>query len=533
MALTVECVELNTDGEGVAYLDGKKYVISNLLPGEKADIHVMGKTRNFYYAKVLNRLNDSPNRDRPCCSVFYSCGGCTLMHLKYIEQLQMKQHNLIQLFQTNEINTTINDIIGMKNPLSYRNKIQIPVKTSKGGKMTKGLFSVMSHNIIENKKCQTENAFGDKILDTVIEQLNKYQFMAYDAKTRLGDIKYILIKVGQFTNEVLVSLIVKHEIVLNDNFIPELIALHPEIKTITIMVSPIDSNVILSDQETVVYGNGYIVDELDGLKFQISSHSFFQVNPMQAKVLYKEAIRMADISSNDVVLDAYCGVGTISLYASRIAKKVIGVEIVESAIINANENKAINNINNVEFVLNDAQEYIKNVKEPIDIIFVDPPRKGCSEDFLKSLLSLSPKKIVYISCEPTTLVRDLKILESKYIVKEVSPVDMFPQTGHVESVVLLSQQKPNDKIEVDLYLDDLDVTSAETKATYAKIKDYVLKEHGLKVSNLYISQVKRKCGLEVGENYNLAKSEDVKQPNCPEEKEKAIREALKYFGMVS
>ena len=292
---------------------------------------------------------------------------------------------------------------------------------------------------------------------------------------------------------------------------------------------------VLGKRNIVLKGKGYIEDVLCGCRFRISPTSFYQINHQQTEKLYKKAIQLADISKNDTVIDAYCGIGTIGIAASRKAGKVIGVELNSEAVSDAKINASINNIKNVTFVNADAGdflvEYAKNAKA--DVVIIDPPRSGSTPEFLNSLLKIKPDRIVYISCGPDTQARDIKVLvKGGYKVTACQPFDLFPHTVHVETVVLLSQQKPDDTIEIDLDLDELDATSAETKATYQEIKDYVLKEFGLKVSNLYISQVKRKCGIEVGENYNLPKSENARVPQCPKEKEDAIKAALKYFAMI-
>ena len=293
---------------------------------------------------------------------------------------------------------------------------------------------------------------------------------------------------------------------------------------------------VLGEKETVLYGKGYIEDELCGHTFRISSKSFYQVNPVQTEKLYAKAIELAGLTGKERVIDAYCGIGTIGLIASDKAKEVVSVELNPDAVKDAIVNAKRNGIKNVRFYRNDASVFMRqmaNEGESVDVVFMDPPRSGSDEKFLSSVVTLRPKRIVYVSCEPTTLARDLKYLTKHgYRAVTAVPFDMFPATEHVETVVLLSQQKPDDTIEIDLDLDELDATSAELKATYQEIKDYVLKEFGLKVSSLYISQVKRKCGIEVGENYNLPKSENARVPQCPKEKEEAIKAALKYFAMI-
>ena len=312
--------------------------------------------------------------------------------------------------------------------------------------------------------------------------------------------------------------------------------LHPQITSVLLNINDRSDNVILGEEEILLAGRAYIEDQMEGLSFHISAKSFYQVNPSQTRVLYQTALEACGLSGTETVLDLYCGVGTISLFLARHAKKVVGIEIVEPAIRNAKENARRNGITNVEFICSDAAAYARTVvQEGIhpDVICVDPPRKGCAKSVLEDIVRMAPKRIVYVSCDPGTLARDLRILEDLgYETTWVQPVDMFPQTHSVETVVLLSKLNAEQHIEVELNLDELDLTSAESKATYDEIKAYVLEKYGLKVSSLYISQVKRKCGLDVGQNYNLSKKEDAKVPQCPPEKKTAIMEALKHFQMI-
>ena len=293
---------------------------------------------------------------------------------------------------------------------------------------------------------------------------------------------------------------------------------------------------VLGDKEHVLYGKGYIVDELCGCRFRISSKSFYQVNPVQTEILYEKALSLSGLTGRELVVDAYCGIGTIGIIASKAAGKVIGVELNQRAVRDAVNNAKMNGIDNIRFYCNDAGRFLVNMAEQgenADVVIMDPPRSGSTEEFMDAVGKLGAGKVVYVSCNPETLARDVRYMKKLgYRAVEAWPVDMFPETDHVETVVLLSQQKPDDTIEIDLDLDELDATAAETKATYEEIKAYVWDKHHLKVSSLYISQIKRKCGLEVGQNYNLSKSENPKVPKCPPEKEAAIMDALKHFQMI-
>lgn len=329
-----------------------------------------------------------------------------------------------------------------------------------------------------------------------------------------------------------------------NNFVKALLKEHPEITTIVMNINDRRTSMVLGDREQTLYGKGYIEDVLCGNTFRISPKSFYQINSVQTEILYNKAIEFAGLTGNETVIDAYCGIGTIGITAASYMAgqaggkggNVIGVELNTDAVKDAIANAKRNNMDNIRFYCDDAGKFMTRMAadgQRADVVFMDPPRSGSDETFLSCVAKLAPKKIVYISCGPDTLARDLGVLKKKgYRVEKMVGVDLFPMTEHVETVVLLSQRKADNYVEVELELDDLDLTSAESKATYKEIQEYVLKEHGLKVSNLYISQVKRKCGIEVGENYNLPKSEYNRQPQCPEEKENAIMDALKHFRMV-
>ena len=319
-------------------------------------------------------------------------------------------------------------------------------------------------------------------------------------------------------------------------------------KVISVRFKENGTSMVLGDKESVIYGKGYIEDTLCGCTFRISPKSFYQVNPVQTELLYGKAIAYAGLTGKETVVDAYCGTGTIGIIAAKSAKKVIGVELNRDAVRDAVKNAKCNNVKNIDFYNADAGQFMvemaeyradakageKNGADEVDVVFMDPPRAGSDEAFLASVVTLAPKRVVYVSCNPETLARDLLYLTKHgYLAQECQPVDMFPWTKHVETVVLLSQQKADDYLEVEIDLDELDATSAETKATYEEIKKYVAEHNeGMKVSNLYIAQVKKKCGIELGQNFNLPKSENAKQPQCPKEKEDAIVEALRHFSMI-
>ena len=471
------------------------------------------------------------------CPLYKKCGGCQLQNLSYAEQLGFKQRKTERLL--GEFGR-VEPIIGMDEPYHYRNKVQAAFATARNGKIISGVYQSGTHSIVCVDSCLTEDRKADEIIVSVRNMLRSFKIQPYDERSGSGTLRHVLVKRGFKTNQIMVVLVTAGPIFpAKNNFVKALRKEHPDITTIVHNINPYQTSLVLGERENVLYGTGKIEDELCGLTFRISPRSFYQINPVQTEVLYNTAMEYADMSGREKVIDAYCGIGTIGLVASKRAGEVIGVELNRDAVHDAIANAKRNGIKNVRFFCDDAGEFMLGMAqdgEKADIVFMDPPRAGSDECFLSSLVTLAPKKIVYVSCNPETQQRDLRLLTKRgYKVEKIQPVDMFPHTNHVETVVLLSQlkQKPDDYINVTIELDDVDITSAETRATYDEIKKYVAEHNaGMEVSNLYISQVKRKCGIEVGKNYNLSKNEDSRQPQCPEDKESAIVEALKHFKMI-
>ncbi len=469
------------------------------------------------------------------CPHFGKCGGCQYLHLSYEEQLAAKKHQVKELM---EKHCKVRPIIGMdENPWHYRHKVQAVFGLDRKKQQISGVYEEKTHRILPVETCLIEDQKADAIIATVRSLLKSFKIKVYDEDTGYGLLRYVLIRKAEFTDEIMVVLVTASPVFPSKrNFVEALRREHPEITTVVQNINDRTDSLVLGSKYQVLWGKGYIVDRLCGCSFKISPGSFYQVNPIQAQKLYEKAIELADLTGKETVVDAYCGTGTIGMIAAKKAGKVFGVESNPDAVRDAVGNAKANDVKNIRFYREDAGHFLQSCAAdnmPVDVVLMDPPRAGSSEEFLDAVAKIGPKRVVYVSCNPTTLERDCTYLEKQgYRAKEVWPVDMFPWSGAVETVVLLSQQKPDDTIEIDLDLDELDATSAELKATYQEIKDYVLKEFGLKVSNLYISQVKRKCGIEVGENYNLPKTENPKVPQCPKEKEDAIKAALKYFAMI-
>lgn len=537
--VTLEIEDCGIDGEGIGKADGFTVFVKDAVIGDTVTAKIIKAKKNYGYGRLMEVLKPSPYRVEPKCEFARQCGGCQLQALSYDQQL---------VFKTNKVkghleriggftDIPMEPIIGMDELFHYRNKAQFPVGRNKEGKIVTGFYAGRTHNIIENRDCALGVAENKEVLDRVIAHMEKYGIEPYNEATGKGLVRHVLIRYGYFTKEVMVCLILNGNKIPKEEQLVKSLCEIPGMTSITINVNKKHSNVILGEEIRLLWGQEYITDRIGDIFYQISPLSFYQVNPMQTQKLYAKALEYADLHGQETVWDLYCGIGTISLFLAQKAKFVRGVEIVPAAIENAKENAKLNGLENTEFFVGKAEEVLPREYKKngvyADVIVVDPPRKGCDETLLETMVEMNPERIVYVSCDSATLARDLKYLcERGYELRKVCPVDQFGMTVHVETVVLLSQQKPDDTIEIDLDLDELDATSAETKATYQEIKDYVLKEFGLKVSNLYISQIKRKCGIEVGENYNLPKTENPKVPQCPKEKEDAIKAALKYFAMI-
>ena len=583
--VTVTIEDVGMEGEGIGKIDGFPLFIKDAVVGDTVEAKIIKSKKNYAYARVEKVVTPSPFRVEPPCKSYRQCGGCQIQALSYDRQLAFKQdkvrNNLLRIggFSEAEVDRVMEPVVGMENPLRYRNKAQYPFGTDKQGNPITGFYAGRTHSIIPNTECYLGREENREILQVILDYMKEYHVNAYDEETGKGLIRHALIRTGFYTGEIMVCLVINYKeekkaarsasegkntktgrgklvggtvrYLPEQDKLVEKLALIKGMTSVSVSINTERTNVIMGKEIHTIWGSDTITDKIrvrdtgkedmpytgEELTFSISPLSFYQVNPMQTEKLYSLALEYAGLTGKESVWDLYCGIGTISLFMALRAKEVYGVEIIPQAIDDARQNAVRNHIANAEFFVGKAEEvlpavYEKEESHP-DVIVVDPPRKGCDEKCLDTMLKMAPSRIVYVSCDSATLARDLKLLcTGGYRLERVRPVDQFAHTVHVETVALLSQQKPDDVIEVEIELDELDLTSAESKATYAEIKDYVLEKHGLKVSNLYISQVKRKCGIEVGENYNLPKSEDSRQPQCPEEKEKAIKDALDHFGMI-
>jgi len=441
-----KCVDISFEGKGVVKLSYGVVFVDGLFPGEEADIEILYKRAGSYFGRVARLINKSPDRIQPRCGVCTACGGCQFQQLSYKAQLEYKRNKVKDAFRRHlkdEVN--VKDTIGMDDPYNYRNKIQIPIGRDPHGKIVSGFYRSGTHKIIAIDECHIEDKRASKIVSAVKKLMSAFHYDPYNEDTGYGLIRHLLIKTSYHYDEIMLTIVTTvDEFKGKNNFVKELVKLCPEIKVIVQNINKRDTNVILGDKERVLYGSGTIKDSILGVDFLISSKSFFQVNPIQVEKLYQKAIDFAKIDKNCKVFDAYCGIGTISLIASKQAKEVLGVEIVEDAIKDARKNAKLNGINNASFICGDAGETLENLAaqdRKFDVVFVDPPRKGLDEKFINSLLKISPPTIVYVSCDPETLARDVSILKENYYIVEIQPVDMFPQTFHVETVCLLLRRQ--------------------------------------------------------------------------------------------
>lgn len=532
---TVIC-DYTSQGQGIAKIEGCAVFIPNALVGERVRVRIEKAQKTWASGKIVELLEKSEHRVNRDCPVAKLCGGCDFWHMDYAEECRMKAERVRQaLNRIGGENLERIEILSAPTCYGYRNKAQYPVSSRKG-KAFAGFFRAGTHDVVENDRCLILPEQMDRVKEIVIRHMNFYRVPAYNEQSHSGLVRHIYVRRGAVSGQVLVCLAVNGRSLPHHEELVENLKKIQGFTTLVLSVNTKRGNTILGDEMITLYGAGYIEDTLCDLTFRLSPRSFYQVNHHQAQRLYAAAIEQAQITKADTVLDLYCGVGTITLAMAGAAGRVIGVEVIEQAVADARENAKRNGIENAEFFCGDAgQAALELEKQGVrpDVVVVDPPRKGLNGDTIEALHRMQPRRIVYVSCDPATLARDVALLKERgFTLQNAIAADLFPRCAHVETVITLSRKMPDDIIEIDLDLDELDLTAAEAKATYPEIKEYVLKHHGLKVSSLYIAQVKRKCGLDVGVNYNLPSPEGRPQLQVPPEKETAIRDALKHFAMI-
>ena len=535
---TVSIEDMSEDGSGIGKLDGYIWFIKDAVKGDVVEAKAMKMKKSYGFARLMRVITPSPDRIEPACPVARQCGGCQLQAMSYESQLKFKENKVYNNLRRIGGFTDIPflPIMGMDEPWRYRNKAQFPFGRNKNGEIVTGFYAGRTHDIIPQEDCLLGVEENKKILESIKEYMIENHVAPYEEETHQGLIRHALIRKGFKTGELMVCVIINGKKLPHSEKLVEKLCRFDGMTSISYSINTDKTNVILGKELVNLYGPGYITDYIGDVKYRISPLSFYQVNPVQTEKLYGTALEYAGLTGGEVVWDLYCGIGTISLFLAQKAKKVYGVEIVPQAIDDARENAKLNGLDNVEFFVGKAEEvlpeqYEKN-KVYADVIVVDPPRKGCDEQCLNTIVTMAPKRVVYVSCDSATLARDLKMLcEKGYEVEKVRCCDMFGWTTHVETVCLLVLRNPVTHINIDVDVEEM-VQDKRGQATYGQIKDYVLEHSGLKVSSLYIAQVKQKHGIIERENYNKPKSDDARQPQCPLEKEEAIKEALKHFGMI-
>ena len=550
--VTLEIEDCGIDGEGIGKADGFTVFVKDAVIGDTVTAKIIKAKKNYGYGRLMEVLKPSPYRVEPKCEFARQCGGCQLQALSYDQQL---------VFKTNKVkghleriggftDIPMEPIIGMDELFHYRNKAQFPVGRNKEGKIVTGFYAGRTHNIIENRDCALGVAENKEVLDRVIAHMEKYGIEPYNEATGKGLVRHVLIRYGYFTKEVMVCLILNGNKIPKEELLVKSLCEIPGMTSITINVNKKHSNVILGEEIRLLWGQEYITDRIGDISYQISPLSFYQVNPMQTQKLYAKALEYADLHGEETVWDLYCGIGTISLFLAQKAKFVRGVEIVPAAIENAKENAKLNGLENTEFFVGKAEEVLPREYKKngvyADVIVVDPPRKGCDETLLETMVEMNPDRIVYVSCDSATLARDLKYLcERGYELRKVCPVDQFGMTVHVETVVLLSHKKADSYIHIDVEFGEgegkipvdsiakrAEAYKPKEKVTYKMIKEYIEAKYGFKVHTAYIAEVKRNLGLPMYDAPNAV--EELKQPrkHPTPEKIEAIKDALRYFAVI-
>ncbi|HEO3429774.1 TPA: 23S rRNA (uracil(1939)-C(5))-methyltransferase RlmD [Streptococcus agalactiae] len=536
--IETEISDISHEGMGIAKVDGFVFFVENALPGEIIQMRVLKLRKRIGYGKVEEYLTTSPHRNEGLDYTYLRTGIADLGHLTYEQQLLFKQKqvadNLYKIAHISDV--LVEPTLGMTIPLAYRNKAQVPVRRV-DGQLETGFFRKNSHTLVSIEDYLIQEKEIDALINFTRDLLRKFDVKPYDEEQQSGLIRNLVVRRGHYTGQLMLVLVTtRPKIFRIDQMIEKLVSAFPSVVSIMQNINDRNSNVIFGKEFRTLYGSDTIEDQMLGNTYAISAQSFYQVNTEMAEKLYQKAIDFSDLNSEDIVIDAYSGIGTIGLSVAKQVKHVYGVEVVEKAVSDAKENATRNGITNSTYVADSAENAMaKWLKEGIKptVIMVDPPRKGLTESFVYSAAQTKADKITYISCNSATMARDIKLFEELgYHLVKIQPVDLFPMTHHVETVALLSKLDVDKHIDVEIKLDELDLTSAESKATYAQIKKYILEKFDLKVSTLYIAQIKKKCGIALREHYNKSKKEKQVIPQCTPEKEEAIMDALMHFNMI-
>ena len=548
--VTIE--DLSEEGTGIGKFEGMTFFIKDAVIGDRVRAKIMKMKKNYGFARLMEVLTPSPDRVEPLCPVARQCGGCQIQAMSYEAQLAFKtrkvESNLKRIGKFEEI--PMESIIGMEDPFHYRNKAQFPFGKNRDGKIITGFYAGRTHSIIENTSCHLGKEVNEEILEKILAWMNVFHVEPYNEATGKGLMRHSLIRCGFRTGEIMVCLVINGRKIPGEEALVDSLKIIPGMTSISLNVNKEKTNVILGREVINLWGRPYIEDYIGEVKYQISPLSFFQVNPVQTERLYGKALEYAGLTGEETVWDLYCGIGTISLFLARKARKVYGVEIIPDAIEDARRNASLNGFTNTEFYVGKAEEVLpeKYEKEGVhaDVIVVDPPRKGCDETLLSTMVKMQPERIVYVSCDSATLARDLRYLcDNGYELKRVCPADMFPQTVHVETVVLLSHKKADSYIHIDVEFGEgegkipvdsiakrAEAYKPKEKVTYKMIKEYIEAKYGFKVHTAYIAEVKRNLGLPMYDAPNAV--EELKQPrkHPTPEKVEAIKDALRYFAVI-
>ena len=523
----------SSEGLGIARIDGQVVFVHGAIRGETCDVLVMKVLKNAAFGKIAALAEPSPARRQPDCPYYGRCGGCDFRHMSYEEELWAKRARVQDaLTRIGGAEVTVEEILGAEQPLHYRNKSIYPI--SPAGEV--GFYRARSHQVVHVEHCLIQKPEADALAQAVRDYIARFQVEPYNEATGRGLLRHLYVRTS-CRGESLACLLVNGSRLPHEQELVDMLrAAAPGVCGVVLGENTRRGNAILGDRYRTLWGRDYLTDTLCGLELRLSVPSFYQVNHDQAQRLYEKALEYAGLTGRELAVDLYCGAGTITQVLARRARHVIGGEIVPEAIRDAEDSARRNGVENVEFLCGDASRLAAELRQRglrPDVICVDPPRKGLAPDVVEAAASMTPGRIVYVSCDPATLARDVaRFAPLGYRPVRACAVDLFPGTAHVETVCLLSKLQSKEHIEIEVKMDELDLTSAESKATYEEIKAYVLEHTGLKVSYLYIAQVKQKYGIIERENYNKPKSEDARQPQCPPEKEKAITEALRHFGMI-
>lgn len=540
--LTLRIERLSSDGSGVAHsADGEAVFVPGTAPGDEARVRIVKDCGRYAFGILDELLTPSPDRIPVDCPVAGPCGGCSLRHLDYAAELRAKQESVLDAFRRiGGLEVPVLDILPSPDVDRYRNKVQFPVGIDKNGVPCIGFYAGRTHRIVPCPDCKLQPSVLNEIGNALCAFFARQGIRPYDEQSGKGLVRHIFLRRGAHSGQIMVCLVcTRAKLPHAEQLCTVLRGQFPAISTILLNVNAKNTNVILGSENHILYGPGYIEDTLCGVPVRLGPLSFYQVNTLAAERLYGVAAQYAQLTPDDTLLDLYCGMGTIGLSMAEQCRELIGVEIVPEAIESAKANAARMGeavaAKSRFFCADAGQAATQLAAEGLhpDIVMLDPPRKGCDEATLSAVVRMAPRRVVYVSCNPATAARDAAWLERNgYHAEKVQPVDLFPRTKHCETVCLLSKLNVKHHIEVEITMDELDLTAAESKATYDEIKAYVLEKFGFKVSQLYIAQIKRKCGIIERKNYNQSKKEDAKVPKCPPEKEAAIMDALKHFQMI-